>query len=464
MLDKVLDRIDHDLKASLDRLFELLAIDSISTDPTYRESCLRAAEWLADELKALGFDASVRPTPGHAMVVAHGPEPDEARGPRVLFYGHYDVQPVDPLDLWEAPPFEPRLVTRDDGGRMIVARGAADDKGQLMTFIEACRAWKAVTGGLPLSVSILLEGEEETGSPNLVPFLDANRKELSRDLVLVSDTTMWDARTPAITTMMRGMVSEDVVITAADRDLHSGRFGGPARNPIRVLASILGSLHDDGGRVTIEGFYDDVRELPDDVRDNWQALDFDAADYLGAIGLSEPAGETDRSLLEQNWARPTCEINGIIGGYTGEGFKTVIPSKASAKVSFRLVADQDPDKIREAFRTHVRDRLPPDCKVEFQKHANAAAIAMPLDSPAMRAAAKALEEEWGRAPAMVGAGGSIPIIGEFKRRLGMDSLLIGYSLRDDRVHSPNEKFDLSSFHGGIRSWARIMAALADQAT
>jgi acetylornithine deacetylase/succinyl-diaminopimelate desuccinylase-like protein len=460
MLEDVLDEIDKSLKASLDRLFDLLSIDSISTDPAFRESCLRAAEWLAEELKALGFDASVRPTPGHAMVVAHGPEPADERGPHVLFYGHYDVQPVDPLELWEAPPFEPKLVTREDGSRMIVARGAADDKGQLMTFIEACRAWKAVTGGLPLPVSILLEGEEETGSPNLVPFLEANREELSRDLVLVSDTSMWDRETPAITTMMRGMVSEDLAVTAADRDLHSGRFGGPARNPIRVLAAILGSLHDADGRVTIDGFYDNVRELPEEVRAGWQALDFNEADYLGALGLSEPAGEKDRPLLEQNWARPTCEINGIIGGYTGEGFKTVIPAKASAKVSFRLVADQDPETIREAFRAHVRDRLPPDCKVEFRKHAGAAAIAMPLDSPAMRAAAEALEEEWGRAPAMVGAGGSIPIVGEFKRRLGMDSLLIGYSLRDDRVHSPNEKFDLSSFHGGIRSWARIIAALA----
>ncbi|HMB47846.1 MAG TPA: M20/M25/M40 family metallo-hydrolase [Afifellaceae bacterium] len=460
MLDKVLDHIDAELETSLERLFELLRIDSVSTDPAYSASCARAADWLAAELKQLGFDASVRPTPGHAMVVGHGPQAGST-GPHVLFYGHYDVQPVDPLNLWETPPFEPRMVTRDDGSRMIVGRGAADDKGQLMTFLEACRAWKAVAGELPVQVSVLLEGEEETGSPSLLPFLEANREELSLDLALVCDTTMWNSQTPVITTMLRGMFSTDVVITAADRDLHSGRFGGPARNPIKALASIIGQLHDETGRVTIDGFYDDVRELPDDIKAAWQALGVSEADYLGAIGLTETAGEQDRSLLEQNWARPTCEINGIFGGYTGEGFKTVIPSKASAKVSFRLVADQDPAAIREAFHAFVDDRLPPDCTVEFSSHAENRAIAMPFDSEPLTRAAAALEREWGRAPALLGAGGSIPIVGEFKRMLGMDALLIGFSLADDNVHSPNEKYDLSSFHGGIRSWARIMAALAD---
>jgi acetylornithine deacetylase/succinyl-diaminopimelate desuccinylase-like protein len=260
--------------------------------------------------------------------------------------------------------------------------------------------------------------------------------------------------------MMRGLVGEEITITAADRDLHSGRFGGPARNPLKVLSSILGGLHDTDGRVTIDGFYDHVRELPEETKAGWRALDFNEADYLGALGLSECAGEKGRSYLEQNWARPTCEINGIIGGYTGEGFKTVIPSRAMAKVSFRLVADQDPVKVRNAFRAHVRDRLPPDCTVEFREHGGSGAVAMPFDSGYLRKATVALEEEWGRAPALVGAGGSIPIVGEFRRMLAMDTLLIGFSLADDRVHSPNEKFDLSSFHGGIRSWARIMAALA----
>jgi acetylornithine deacetylase/succinyl-diaminopimelate desuccinylase-like protein len=452
----VLARIDADLDLSLARLFDLIRIPSISTDPAYKGDCARAAEWLSAELAGLGFEASVRPTQGHPMVVAHS---EAARsGPHVLFYGHYDVQPVDPIDLWMAPPFEPSLITTEDGMRAISGRGAGDDKGQFMTFIEACRAWKAVAGNLPVNVTILLEGEEESGSPSLKPFLTANRQELSADIALVCDTSMWDRQTPAITTMLRGLVGEEVEITCASRDLHSGLYGSAARNPIHLLAAILAGLRDESGRITLPGFYDGVPELPAALKDQWQRLPFDEKAFLGEVGLSTPAGEAGRSVLEQLWARPTCEINGIIGGYTGEGFKTVIPAKASAKVSFRLVGEQDPDKIREAFRAYIRSRLPADCQVSFKEHGGSPAISLPVHGALLGQARQALDEEWGKETALVGSGGSIPVVGDFKRLLGMDSLMIGFGQNDDRIHSPNEKYDLASFHHGIRSWARILGA------
>jgi len=459
-IDAVLARIDERLDESVERLFDLLRIRSISTDPAYAEDCRAAAELLVRDLAALGFDAAVRPTTGHPMVVAHWPAAERGHGnaPHVLFYGHYDVQPVDPLDLWQTPPFEPRIDIVN-GHKQIVARGAADDKGQLMTFIEACRATIAATGTLPVGVSILLEGEEESGSPSLAPFLAENADELRADLALVCDTGMWDRDTPAITTMLRGLVGEEVTIRAADRDLHSGLFGGAARNPIHVLSGILADLHDAEGRVTLPGFYDGVNELPADVKRMWEGLGFEANAFLGQVGLSVPAGESGRSVLEQVWARPTAEVNGIHGGYTGDGFKTVLPAEASAKVSFRLVGDQDPAQIRAAFRTFVEERLPADCTASFAEHGGSPALQLPFDSDALRTARAALEAEWGRPAALIGSGGSIPIVGSFRRTLGMDSLMVGFGLDDDRIHSPNEKYELSSFHKGTRSWARILDAL-----
>jgi acetylornithine deacetylase/succinyl-diaminopimelate desuccinylase-like protein len=370
------------------------------------------------------------------------------------------VQPVDPVDLWHVPPFEPRLDVLADGRKVIVGRGACDDKGQIMTFVEACRAFKAVTGSLPLAITMLLEGEEECGSKNLPAFVQKTKSELEAELALVCDTGMWDAKTPAITTSLRGLVYEEVRITAADRDLHSGLFGGAAQNPIRVLAKILAALHDGNGRVTIPGFYDDVDELPPEIKRQWAELDITAENFLGPVGLSVPAGEKDRSILEQVSSRPTCEINGIWGGYTGEGSKTVIPSQASAKVSCRLVSRQDPAKIREAFRAFVRARLPADCTAEFIDHAGSPAVMLDWGMKPLSTARRALTEEWGREALLIGSGGSIPVCGDFKRILGIDTLLIGFGLDDDRVHSPNEKYDLTSFHKGTRSWARVLAALA----
>ena len=454
-LDAVLARIDAELPQALDRLMDLLRIPSISTDPAFKPDCARAADWLVEDLRSLGFDAASRPTPGHPMVVAHG----GTGGRHLLFYGHYDVQPVDPLSLWDRDPFDPQ-VQDTPKGKVIRARGASDDKGQLMTFLEACRAWKAVHGTLPCRLTIFLEGEEESGSPSLIPFMTENADELRADLALICDTGLFEDAVPAITTMLRGLAKSEFTLHAADRDLHSGMYGGLARNPIHVLTRILAGLHDDEGRVTVPGFYDDVAELPDSLRQQWQALAFDHARYLGDVGLSVPSGEVDRTPLEMIWSRPTAEVNGIWGGYTGAGFKTVLPAEAHAKVSFRLVSNQKPEAVIHAFRAWAEAQLPTDCRITWHDAVEGSpASVMEIGDPAFDAARHALTEEWGRSAAFVGAGGSIPIAGYFKSVLGMDAMLIGFGRDDDQIHSPNEKYDLTCFHKGIRSWARVLEKL-----
>ncbi|EJF90269.1 M20/M25/M40 family metallo-hydrolase [Bartonella tamiae] len=458
MIEKVLSRIDSNLDDSLERLFTLIRIPSISTDPTYADECVKAADLLVSDLKTLGFQASRRDTKGHPMVVAHheGPHPN---APHVLFYGHYDVQPVDPLELWDDDPFDPKIKDLN-GEKIISARGSSDDKGQLMTFIEACRAYKQETGKLPVAVTILFEGEEESGSPSLHPFLHANKEELKADFALVCDTSMWNANTPSISVGLRGLLGEEIVITAADRDLHSGYFGGAAANPIHILAKIIAGLHDNDGRITLPNFYDGVEETPQQILESWEALGRGAKEFLGPVGLSQPSGEKGRSVLELTWARPTAEVNGISGGYEGDGFKTVIASQARAKISFRLVHQQDPEKIREAFRQYVRAQLPEDCHVTFIDHGASPAIQLPYDSPLVEAAQKALSDEWEKPAILAAMGGSIPIVGDFQTLLGMESLLVGFGLDDDRIHSPNEKYNLKSFHKGQRSWARILSTIA----
>ncbi|MBY8917233.1 dipeptidase [Nitratireductor sp. L1-7-SE] len=454
----VLDQLDRSIDQSLERLFHLLKIKSISTDPAFAGDCRKAAEWLVEDLKTIGFEASVRDTAGHPMVVAH----HEGEGPHVLFYGHYDVQPVDPLNLWENDPFDPSVKEIEPGRKAIIGRGSSDDKGQLMTFVEACRAYKAVHGKLPCRITILFEGEEESGSPSLRPFLEENRAELSAEYALVCDTAMWDPETPAVCVGLRGLVGEEITIKAADRDLHSGFFGGAAANPITVLARILGDLHDENGRITVPGFYEGVEETPADILKSWEGLGETTENFLGPIGLSKLFGEKDRSALELVWARPTAEVNGITGGYTGEGFKTVIPAEASAKVSFRLVHRQDPDKIRTAFRKFVEERLPADCRVEFHPHGGSPAFQLDYDMPLVTKAQGALSDEWPKPAVAIAMGGSIPIAGEFRRMLDMETLLVGFGLQDDRIHSPNEKYDLNSFHRGQRSWVRILDALSSK--
>ena len=453
-LEAILAKADESQPAALERLFALLRIESVSTDSAYAAECVKAADWLVAQLNEIGFTASRRDTDGHPMVVAHS----GGEGRHMLFYGHYDVQPVDPLDLWDRPPFDP-VIEDTPKGKVIRARGASDDKGQLMTFVEACRAWKDVTGELPGNISILFEGEEESSSPSLVPFLTKYADELKADFALVCDTGLWDSDTPAITTMLRGLVAEDFTIHAANRDLHSGSYGGPAINPIRVLTRILGGLHDDTGRVTLPDFYEGVPRISNSLKAKWDALNFDVAGFLGDVGLTTPAGEDGYTAMEQIWCRPTCDINGINGGYTGEGFKTVLPADAHAKVSFRLVGTQDPDAISAAFRKYIRDNLPPDCEVTFRAKDGAAATNLSIDAPEFVLARDALSEEWPNDAMFIGMGGSIPIVGHFQEILGMDSILIGFGLEDDQIHSPNEKYDIRSFEKGTRSWIRVLNAL-----
>ena len=456
MLSDCLLHVDNALPQSVDRLLELLRIPSISTDAHYAPDCEKAALWLVRTLSNLGFEAEIHPTPGHPMVVAKGGQDQE--GPHLLFYGHYDVQPVDPLYLWDRPPFEPQLC---DGpkGPIIFGRGASDDKGQLMTFIEALRAWIAVHGSMPCKLTLFFEGEEESGSPSLIPFMEKNAELLKADLALICDTGLFGENTPSIVTTLRGLLGEEVTIHAADKDLHSGMFGGAAINPLRVLSRIIAGLHDDTGRITLPGFYDDVPELPDAIRAQWQSLAFDHASFLGDVGLSVPAGEQDRTPLEMLWSRPTCEVNGLWGGYIGDGFKTVLPAKAHAKISFRLVGNQNPHKLRQTFRDYVTAQLPSDCTATFKPHGAGPASDMHISDPAFDKARQALSAEWGVTATFVGCGGSIPIAGYFKTYLDMDALLTGFARDDDRIHSPNEKYDLSAYRKGIRSWVRILDAL-----
>jgi len=412
---------------------------------------------LVSDLNSIGFNASKRETPGHPMVIGHS----EGAGPHIMFYGHYDVQPADPLELWSNPPFEP-IIEDTKKGKVIRARGASDDKGQLMTFVEACRAWQKVNGQLPVKVSILFEGEEESGSPSLVPFMKTNASELTADIALICDTGLYGEETPAIITMLRGIVKIELQITGPSRDLHSGMYGGISINPIRVLNKILAGLHDDKGKITLPKFYEGVSELPEEIATQWENLSFDHSHFLKEVGLSEPAGELDRSPLEMIWSRPTCDVNGISGGYEGDGFKTVLPSKASAKISFRLVGDQNPIKIIESLKAYVQENLPQDCSVHYIEETPSKATHMSTDNPAFEKARQALSLEWPKDATFVGCGGSIPIAGHFKDILDTDAMLIGFGKDDDQIHSPNEKYDLSSFHRGIRSWARILDKLSEE--
>jgi acetylornithine deacetylase/succinyl-diaminopimelate desuccinylase-like protein len=458
-LEPVLAQLEGNLDSSIERWKALLRIPSVGTDPAHHGDTRRAAEWLVEQLRAMDFDAAVRDTAGQPAVLGRHPGPGGAAARRVLYYGHYDVQPPDPLDLWDTPPFEPTVVEGTNGPRM-VARGAVDDKGQLMTWLEALRAWHRVHGTLPVAVSVFIEGEEESGSPSLEPFLESHRDELRADVCVVSDTNMWNIDTPALATLLRGLLYVEVVLTGPAHDLHSGLYGGAAPNPLNVLTRVLGQLHDGAGRVALPGFYDDAVELDAKERREIAALPFDEAAFLGNAGLTVAQGEADRSTLERIWTRPTCDINGMWGGYIGPGSKTVIPAKAAAKISFRLVPRQDPGKVLAGLRAFLETRMPPDCRFEITSHSTAAALRIPVDSPHVDAARRALEAVFPRPPVLIGMGGSIPAVAAIKRLLGIDSLLMGFGLADDRVHSPNEKFELRCFTNGIRSHARLLAELA----
>lgn len=454
----VLAHIEAALDAARERWFEFLRIPSVSAQPAHGRDCRLAAGWVRDQLAAIGFVAEVRETAGLPVVVGQHPGPG-GNVPHLMFYGHYDVQPAEPLELWHAPPFEPRL-TAGPFGPQVVARGAVDDKGQVMLWLEALRAWHAVHGTLPVRVTVLVEGEEEVGSPNLEPFLAAHRDELAADVAIISDTNMWDIETPAVTTRLRGMAYVEVRVFGASRDLHSGLYGGSAINPLNVLTRVLGGLHDAAGRVQVPGFYNGVVKTPAGLAAEWAGLGFDEGAFLGDVGLSVPAGEAGRAALERIWNRPTADVNGIWGGYAGAGAKTVIAAEAGAKVSFRLVPGQDPAAIAAGFRRFVEERLPAGVRMGMEVFASAPGIAIPSESRFVRAAQVALAAEYGRPAVLIGSGGSIPVVESMQRLLGMESLLMGFGLADDQVHSPNEKFEWRCFRHGIRSHARLLGEIA----
>jgi len=452
MLDRVLQTIDSRRHQSLSALTQFLSIPSISTKPEHQPDMRRAAQWLADQF-AFGFlDVNVMPTGGHPVVVAKNKHVPGR--PTVLLYGHYDVQPPEPLEEWISPPFEPTV--RDNA---IYARGAADDKGQVWSHVEAILAWQA-HGGLPVNLTVLIEGEEEIGSENLEKFVAKHRDALRADIAVISDTDQFARGIPSITCGLRGLVYMEVFLTGPSHDLHSGLYGGAVPNPANVLAELLAGLHDSQGRVTIPHFYDDVAEISQQERQMWRSLPFDEKAFAADLKLSSLYGEEGFTTLERIWSRPTCDINGLTAGYQGHGAKTVIGAKASAKVSMRLVPNQNPEKIAAAFEKALRDRCPSNIRIEFANHGLAPAALVPVDSPAMRLAQEAVETGFGAKPVLVRGGGSIPVVGLLKKVLGVDTLLVGFGLPGDRIHSPNERFDLDCLHNGSRTAAVLYERLS----
>ncbi len=444
----------RDFDQSVARLCALLRIPSVGTDPAHRADTRRAAEWLARELAGLGLVVAVEETDGHPVVWARG----GSGRPHVLYYGHYDVQPPDPLEEWRHPPFEPATEEGPFGPRL-VARGAVDNKGQLMTMIEALRAVRTSAGELPCSITFLIEGEEESGSPNLAPYLRRRREELAADVAVISDTTMLGPDRPAITQMLRGLLYVELQLTGAAVDLHSGLYGGVAPNPIHALARMIASLHDDRGRIQIPGLYDTVRELDPQQQQAWREIGFDVDQFLGAVGITRAEGEEGFTVVERLWARPTLDVNGIWGGYTGAGQKTVIPAQAFAELSLRLVPDQDPETVLAQLRQSLEARTPQGYRLEIRPLAAAAPIRIPAESPFFRAAERALGRVFPNPPARIGCGGTIPVVAMLKEELGIDTLLIGFGLDDDGPHSPNEKFDLICYRRGIESHIALLQEL-----
>ena len=449
-MSQIENYLDEQKQQFEDDLCELLRIPSVSTDGQHTAEIQAAAQYLLAQFEQIGLKSELIETSGNPLVYAES-EPVPGR-PTVLVYGHYDVQPPDPLEQWESPPFEP---TRRDGN--IYARGATDDKGQLLTHVKSAEAWMKTVGKLPVQIKYLIEGEEEVGSEGLNEFMlrPETVAKLACDVVVISDTSQFSRGQPAITYGLKGIAYFELTLQGPKQDLHSGTFGGAVTNPANTLCKLLSSLVDDQGRVLIPGFYDDVDPMSEREREQFSALPFNEHSFMEQIGVSGLSGEASYSTLERRWARPTFDVNGLTSGYQAEGAKTVLPAKASAKFSFRLVPHQEAEKIATSLREHLAALCPPGIEIDLHEMHHAPGFVVSLDSPYIDAAAKAIEQGFGRSPVFIREGGSIPIVTEFSEKLGVDTLLLGWGLDDDNTHSPNEKFSLADFHRGIRSSAHL---------
>ncbi len=436
---------DH-AERNVEELKDLLRIPSISADSNYISSVQEAAEFVCKQLAESGCDAEIVETAGHPIVF--GSWTKKPGAPTVLVYGHYDVQPPDPLDEWVTPPFEPDV---RDGN--IYARGATDDKGQMYTHIKSVQGWLQTVGELPVNVKFIIEGEEEVGSDNLDKFIEANKEKCACDVAVVSDTSQYAPGMPAITYGLRGIMCCEVNLHGPNQDLHSGVFGGSIANPVNALAMLIGKLIDTEGRIQIPNFYDGVLPLTEEERTAFANLPFEESEYLGNLGVSATFGEEGFTTLERRWARPTCDVNGIVGGYTGEGPKTIVPAKATAKISCRLVPNQQESNVVQNLESFLRENCPPGLKLEFKHWHGCPAVVCDMNSPYMQAAKVAIEKGFGTAPVMIREGGSIPVVGTFKELLDVDTLLLGWGQNTDNLHSPNEKFSLEAFQQGTLSSA-----------
>lgn len=454
MIDKVITHIDANKNQSVDRLKDFLRMPSISTDPARKDDTRKSGEWVHRVFSDCGIKSELVETKGHPCVIAD--TGSVGAGPTVLVYGHYDVQPTGDESLWKSPPFEPTI---RDG--QIYARGSADDKGQVLTHMLAAEAWMKAAGKIPVRVKFLIEGEEEIGSPNLHPIIQKHKDKLACDYVVLSDTPKFDATTPAITYGTKGLVYKEIVVYGPKQNLHSGSYGGTLTNPGNALAIILNALRDPKtNKVSIPGFYDDVRPITDLERKQMQALSFDEEGYRQAMGAPALTGEEGFTTLERRWARPTLDVNGLFGGFTGEGASTVIPAKVLAKVSMRLVPDQNPEKINKAFEQAVLAAAPKGVRIEIKDHSSCAAYVSPMDTAGMRAAAKALELGFGKPPVFIREGGTLPILPMFKKELGAESIMMGFCMPDCNAHGPNEFFGVSDLHNGTKAAAQFMNLLA----
>lgn len=446
-MEKVLPYIEANKERYLKELKEFLAIPSVSSQKDHDGDMMKCAQWVADQMRTIGMESvQILPTGGHPLVYGnwlHSPDK-----PTVLFYGHYDVQPVDPLNLWTSPPFEATI-----RGENLYARGSADDKGQVFIHFKAIEAYMKQVGSLPVNIKLLIEGEEEVGSENLDRFVKEHKEMLKADLVVISDSGMYAKGVPSICYSLRGLSYMEVEVTGPNRDLHSGSFGGSVHNPVQALCELIASLHDKNGKVTVKGFYDGVRPLTKAERVSFKKLPFSDKKYAKELGVKQLYGEKGFTTLERVWARPTLECNGIWGGYTGEGAKTVLPAKAFAKISMRLVPDQTSAEAAKLFEKHFRKIAPKTIDVKVRMlHGGEAAIT-PIDSPGVKAAVAALEKGFGKKPLYQREGGSIPIVVQFKNILGLDTVLLGFGLPDENAHSPDEFINLDNFFGGIRTSA-----------